>query len=163
MNEKHIELEEVDGGLEPMEELSPVLPAMNVIAHASPLMEPEPNLIADEQLLGIYDEMVNQIRQDRVEASDILNHFADMVMNEGDSSSASKEAIVQLLKLKMDSSNNLGKVADLMTRVKLREKNDFPRYLNAQQTNHINIGDGGAKKELLRTLNKSKKKIDHKE
>ncbi len=139
----------------------PMLPGMNVTVPQTTAPEEE-SLIGDEMLLGIYSEILNTIRQDRVEISDILNNFCDMVLNEGDSSSASKEAIVQLVKTKMDASDKMAKVADLMTRIKLKERDTFPRYLNARQENTINIGDGSAKKELLRQLSVAQKKAKNK-
>jgi hypothetical protein len=41
--------------------------------------------------------------------------------------------------------------AELMTRVKLRERDTFPRYLAASQTNNINIG----LIDLFKPLNKN--------
>jgi hypothetical protein len=75
-----------------------------------------------------------------------------MVMNDGESSSASKEAIVNLLKIKSETNDKMAKVADLMTRIKLKEKDTFPRYLAAQQQNHITIESG--KRDVLKSINK---------
>jgi hypothetical protein len=130
---------------------------MNVAVPQIPAQEEQNNLISDDMILGIYSEVLNTIRQDRVEVSDILNNFCDMVMNDGDSSSASKEAIVNLVRAKLDSSDKMAKIADLMTRIKLRDRDTYPKYLNATQENTINIGDG-AKSELLRRLNQAQKK-----
>ena len=115
-------------------------------------------LISDECILDVYGEAKDIIIQDRQEASEILNQFLELVMNGGDGSSASKEAVVQLIKAKMDSADKLIKIADLMTRIKLREKDTYPRYLNATQENTINIGEGSAKKELLKRLGIARKK-----
>jgi hypothetical protein len=108
-------------------------------------------------MLGLYSEIVEMTRVDRDETSELLNNFIDLVFNGGDGSSASKEAIVQLMKLKMDSANNIAKVADLMTRVVLRDRttsDESKPWLNAHQSNTINIS--GDKKELLKILNKKK-------
>ena len=75
-----------------------------------------------------------------------------MVMNEGDASSASKEAIVNLLKIKSDTSDKMAKIADLRTRMKMKERDTFPRYLAAQQNNKIIIE--GSKREMIKSINK---------
>jgi hypothetical protein len=75
-----------------------------------------------------------------------------MVLNDGDASSASKEAIVNLLKIKSDTSDKMTKVADLMTRIKLKDKDTFPRYLAAQQNNKVIIE--GSKREMIKSINK---------
>ncbi len=113
------------------------------------------NLIQDDQLLGVYGEMLDLARKDRIEAAGILNDFLEMVVNGGDSSSASKEAIVQLLKIKNDAVNTMGKVADLMTRVKLREQNTMPDYLRGKEPDD--------RKHLIKQLNKEVKKVKRNE
>jgi hypothetical protein len=75
-----------------------------------------------------------------------------MVMNDGDASSASKEAIVNLLKIKSDISDKKAKIADLETRIKLKEKDTFPRYLAAHQQNNVVIE--GSKREMIKSINK---------
>jgi len=69
-----------------------------------------------------------------------------------DASSASKEAIVNLLKIKTDTADKMAKIADLMTRIKLKERDTFPRYLAAQQNNKVIIE--GSKREMIKSLNK---------
>lgn len=138
------------------EDIDQIIPAMNVSLPQQ--QEEEESIVGGQMLLGIYSEILDTIRKDRGEISDILNNFCEMVMNEGDSSSASKEAIVNLVRAKLDSSDKMAKIADLMTRVNLKEKDTFPRYLSAKQENTINIGDSGAKQELLRRINKAAKK-----
>ena len=81
-----------------------------------------------------------------------MSTFLEMVINDGDASSASKEAIVNLIKIKSDTSDKMSKVADLMTRIKLKEKDTFPRYLSAQQNNKVVIE--GSKRDLLKSINK---------
>lgn len=75
-----------------------------------------------------------------------------MVINDGDASSASKEAIVNLVKIKSDTADKMSKVADLMTRIKLKDKDTFPRYLAAQQNNKVVIE--GSKRDLLKSISK---------
>lgn len=137
------------------EDLDKLMPSMNV---GLPEETEETALITDEALMGVYGEIMENIREDREQVEGILQQFAEMVINSGDSSSSSKEALVNLLKMKTDTADKMSKVADLMTRLKLKEKDTFPRYLAAKQNNTINISDGGSKKKLIQALNKAAKK-----
>ena len=114
------------------------------------------NIVSDEQLVDVYQEVLENIRQDRKQTEEFINNFADLVINEGDSTSASKEALVNLLKLKHDTSDKMAKIADLMTRIKLKDKDTFPKYLAANQNNTININSGNNKRQFLESLNKKK-------
>lgn len=140
-----------------MQELNEVMPAMNVNV-PTVNEEAEPSLITDDALLGVYGEILDNIRSDRKEIDNLLSNFVEMVINEGDSTSASKEALVNLVKIKSESADKMAKIADLMTRVKLKERDTFPRYLAAHQNNTINIGDNGNKRELLKQIERAKKK-----
>lgn len=111
-----------------------------------------PPVVEDTELKGLYQEIIDNCRKDREGADEILTNFLDMVMNDGDASSASKEAIVNLMKIKSDTSDKMSKVADLMTRLKQKEKDTFPKYLAAQQNNSVVIE--GSKREMLKSINK---------
>ena len=108
--------------------------------------------INDNDLLNIYSEIMGDLRNDRKEIDCLLNNFVEMVMNEGDSSSASKEAVVNLIKVKSDIADKMTKIADLMTTLRLKDKS--VSKLTANQTNHIHITD---KRNLLETINNLKK------
>lgn len=136
------------------EDIAQIIPPMG--AAMPPVPEQKQGLVTDEMLLGVYGEMLDLIRKDREETSDLLNQFLDMIMNEGDGSSAAKEAVVQLMKIKVDGVSNMKGVADLMTRVYAKDRDTFPKYLNSSQTNNISIG-GDGKKDLIKILNKRKK------
>ena len=133
-----------------------LIPTMNVNDVAEP---PEEQIVENDDLLGLYQEILENCRKDRENTDEILVNFVEMVMNEGDASSASKEAIVNLLKIKSDTSDKMSKVADLMTRIKLKERDTFPRYLAAQQNNKVVIE--GSKREMIKSINKlaQKKKL----
>lgn len=113
-------------------------------------------IVSDNDLINIYDDIVDMVTKDREEVSEVLGNFVNMVMNEGDGSTSSKEAIVNLLKMKMDTADKLSKVADLKTRVKLKERSTFPAYL--AQHNTYNLGDKLDKRAMLEKLNKPKGK-----
>jgi len=143
------------------EDMRELMPSMNVGVPQKQAEDDEekPSIVSDEQLLGVYGEILGNIRDDRKEVDQILSTFTDMVLNEGDATTSSKEAMVNLLKMKTDLADKMSKVADLMTRVKLKERDTYPRYLSASQNNTINIGDN-QKRALLQALNKKTKKED---
>ena len=139
-------------------EIDGLIPSMNVNLPVENAEDPEQSiLVSDEALLGVYAEVLTNIREDRLEVDQILSNFVDMVINEGDSTTSSKEALVNLLKMKMDSADKMAKIADLMTRIKVKDRDTFPRYLAANQNNTINIGDNGQKRALLEAINKAAK------
>jgi len=106
---------------------------------------PKP-LIEDEKISGMFEDAVLQIKMDRDEVGELLDQFKDMVLNGGDATTSSKEAVVNLMKLKMDTSDKLAKVLDLAVRT--RGVNTMPRWLAQQQNNTINIGEAAPKKTL---------------
>lgn len=138
------------------DEFSELIPKMNVGVPAS--MSDVSNLIEDEDLLESYDEIMGWLREDRKQVSEFIDNMADMVINEGDATSASKEALVNLVKMKTDLADKAAKIADLKTRVKLKERDTFPRYLAASQNNTINIGQSSSRRSLIEAVNKAKKK-----
>lgn len=142
-------------------EISDLVPQMSVNVPAK-VDDKEDNLIEDETLLNLYDEILVNLRGDRKELDDILSNFLNMVINEGDATTSSKEAVVNLLKIKTDTADKMTKIADLMTRIKMKDRDTFPRYLAAHQNNTINIGDG-SKRALLEAINKAKKESTRKE
>jgi hypothetical protein len=127
------------------------VPPMNV-AVAQPV---EPASIQDSDLQTIYAEILDDLRSDRKEVDILLNNFVEMIMNEGDSSSSSKEAVVNLVKVKTDIADKKAKVADLMTSLRLKDKQ--MSKVTANQTNHIHITD---KRSILETLTKARKAKD---
>lgn len=139
-----------------------LLPSINKVQEMIP--EKPECIVKDEEIVGLYKEILENCRKDRQHADEILTNFLDMVMNDGDASSASKEAIVNILKIKTDSADKMAKIADLMTRVKLKDTDTFPKYLAAQQNNKVVIES--SKRDTLKSvnklLNKSKKGGDDK-
>jgi rubrerythrin len=99
--------------------------------------------------MGLYGEILEDLRSDRKEVDAILSNFVEMVMNEGDSTSASKEALVNLAKLKSEIAIGKSKIADLMTSLKIKERH--VSKINATQNNNITITD---RRNLIETINK---------
>lgn len=161
MNDKELKVEIIEEGYDEFDyiDVEKLLPSMNLSTEMIPHEEKE-SIIKDDSLLGLYGEILENCREDRSKADEILSNFLEMIINDGDASSASKEAIVNLLKIKSDTSDKMSKVADLMTRVKLKEKDTFPRYLAAQQNNKVVIE--GSKRDLLKSISKITNKKEEK-
>lgn len=121
------------------------------------------DIVSDQMLLGIYSEILDNVRQDRSEIDEYLGRFADMVINEGDATTSSKEAVVNLIKMKTDQSDKMSKIADLMTRVKMKEK-DVSKFITKQNGDVINIGNNGpSKRALLEQIEAAAEKSRRKE
>lgn len=118
----------------------------------------ESDIISDDMLLGIYGEILNNIREDREAMTDVLGNFKEMVFNEGDASNASKEAIVKLLEDRNKANDSMSKIAEQMTRIKLKDR-DTSRFITKQDGQVVNIGDTSSKtlrKNLIEEINKTK-------
>ena len=105
-------------------------------------------------------EILTNIRDDRKQVSDYLDNIAEMVINGGDATTASKEALVNLVKIKTDLQDKMLKALDQMGR--LKSKNYFAgsgAHMNAVQQNNYNISktEDINRKELIRAINHAKK------
>ena len=118
------------------------------------------NLVTDDSLLSIYGEVLGKLRGNLDQQEELLQNFSEAVINQGDSSTSSKEALVNLAKLKVDTIDKMTKIADLMTRVKLRQPDTYKPYMNKGDvgSNTINIYDqsGINKRALLDSFHKGK-------
>ena len=135
-----------------------LLPPMTIsVPQTGPV--PEQNqLISDEQYLGFIDEIMTNMREDRKQVSDFIDTFSDMVLNDGDATTSSKEALVNLINTKVNLQDKMLKAADLMTRLKL--KNPYA-YSGPLQQNNINIGSENTefnRKDIIKAINAAKKK-----
>jgi hypothetical protein len=140
-------------------DLQDMIPQMNVSLPLDQSQEIK-CLIGDDQLLGIYDEIMHNFRRDRKEVSRLAKEFADMVVNGGDGSSSSKEALVNLLKLKNDTSDKMVKIADLMTRLKMKSPDTYKPYLTAKQENKTTINITG-RRNLLKKIEQATKEDEN--
>ena len=87
-----------------------------------------------EELVMIYHEVMQDIREDRKEIDNSYNNFCNMVFNESDATSASKEALVNLLKLKSDTTDKKTRVLEVLARLLLK---DQPKTVTATQNNEF--------------------------
>jgi hypothetical protein len=139
------------------EEIKNLIPQMNVSVPAE-IQEKEQSLVSDEELLGIYGEIIKNLRDDRSQIDECFVEFKEMVINGGDASSASKEALVNLLKIKTETTDKMSKVADLMTRIKLKSPDTYKPYLSAKQENKTTINITNSKRQLLKSIQQAAKK-----
>jgi len=141
------------------EDIESMVPKMNVALSAN--VEQKEMLISDEQYLDVINGILTDIKEDRKQVSDYIDNFAEMVINEGDATTSSKEALVNLVKIKSDLQDKMLKAADLMTRLKLKNTYAYSGpHLNALQQNNFNIGSETefSRKELIKAINQAKKK-----
>lgn len=137
-------------------DIESLMPTMNV---SVPETMRKPDLISDDQLTDIYDEILGMLRKEHEQVTDYIDNFAEMVINQGDSTTSSKEALVNLVKIRTDIPDKMVKIADLMTRLKMKDPNTYKPYLTANQTNNVVIGDTtGERRALLEHIKKAKKK-----
>jgi len=111
-------------------------------------------LITDELLMGLYMELLAEIKNDRIEVDNLLQNFTDMVFNGGDVSSSSKESVVNLAKIKSDILDKKTKVADLLTSLKIKQKNQLKVTTNNNSPININ------RRSIIEALREEKIKED---
>jgi cell division ATPase FtsA len=141
-----------------LEELE--LPQMNVSVPAQPPSDVSA-LISDSKYLDFLDEIMGNIREDRQQVSEYIDNIANMVINDGDATTSSKEALVNLFKIKTDLQDKMLKTAELMTRLKVKNTYAYSGpHLNAMQQNNFNIGSDTEldRKDIIKAFNNAKKK-----
>lgn len=147
--------EEIDIVKEAMVGFSePIAPANNQV-QTKPIEDLPVKIITEDALLGIYGEIMDNLRTDRAELTGYIDTFAEAIVNDGDATTSSKEAFVNLLKIKTDLNDKQAKIADLMTRVVLKERDTYKPYLN---NNTINISADTNKRDLLKHIDRVQKK-----
>jgi hypothetical protein len=160
-------VEKVDVELEPEVEdvLRPSelpLPAMNVGLPAQAPGKEEKPLVTNDEMVDMYKKIMNHCEDDRNEANDLFQCLKDMVINDGDASHSTKEAMIQSLRIRCETTDKQTKVMDLLMRYILKDRDTFPRYLAANQENNI-IFKGGSKRSFLEKLEKQKaRKVEDK-
>ena len=119
------------------------------------------SIVSDEALLGVYGEIMDNLRSDREQVSDLVDTFSNMVLNDGDGSTSSKEALVNLIKTKIEASDKMTRIADLMTRIKLKQPDTFQPWMGKGKEkggNTINIYDSSGinRKSLMEKIQKER-------
>lgn len=134
----------------------------NIIKPELPEQPQEMSIISDESLLGVYGEIMDNLRTDRDQVSNLVDTFSNMVLNDGDSTTSSKEALVNLLKTKIEASDKMAKIADLMTRIKLKQPDTYQPWMGKGKDKNgptINIYDSSGinRKSLMERIQKEKR------
>jgi len=140
------------------EELAPSQAEVAAAAEEAPK---DISIVSDDALLGVYGEIMDNLRSDREQVSELLDTFSNMVLNDGDSTTSSKEALVNLLKTKIEASDKMTRIADLMTRIKLKQPDTYQPWMGKGKEkggNTINIYDAGGinRKSLIERIQKEK-------
>ena len=127
-------------------------PSLNVNI-GLPTESPKSDIVKPEEIIIINNEILKDIRDDQEELADVIKMFKEMVINEGDATAASKEALVNLLKIKSETADKKTKVLDIMLRAFLKEKeNLFPKYLAAYTNQHNEYKiNTSAKRDLIKS------------
>lgn len=119
--------------------------------------ESKKELVAPEKLLNYFDTIFADIEESSKITKEVLDNFMEMIMNKGDASSSSKEALVNLLRLYSETSDKKTKVVDLMMRAYLKESNTFPKYLAAHQHNEFKISsDTSEQRKIIKSIQAEK-------
>lgn len=126
------------------------IPNMNVTINDSEEVVPE--IATSNQIISVCEEILTDIRENTKEIDETLKSFTEMVMNEGDATTSSKEAVVNLLKLKAEQSDKKTKIADILVNAFLKQKYTQPKIFSAHQHNEFNIEDGSKKRKFLKGI-----------
>jgi len=113
-------------------------------------------LVSDDLLMTLYMELLTEIKNDRIEVDNLLQNSTDMVFNGGDVTSSSKESVVNLAKIKSDILDKKTKVADLLTSLKIKQKNQLKGSLNNSTPININ------RRSIIEALQEEKNKLEEK-
>ena len=147
-----------NSSIESAGEMKQQMPMMEInVGNNSLQKKDEKEIVTDDTMIGLGAEILDIMRDDRKEIDELLVSFVNMVINDGDASTSSKEALVNLMKMKSDCAVNMTRMYDLMARIKMRDRS-IPEVV-AKQVNKFNIGGNGAsKRKMLETLAKEAKK-----
>jgi hypothetical protein len=155
MKEKYMEIEQETETKDDFVDKAKNAPPITItVENKLPTVQDHP-LVEDEYLLDLYKEILEDVRVDRIEVDGLLSNFTDMVFNGGDVSGSSKEAVVNLVKIKTDILDKKTKIADLLTSLKIKEKNSSKSSTN--QANHIHITDRRSIIEAVNSIAKKEK------
>lgn len=132
-----------------MSDEKPNLPALDTGSGLLAEIPPDSHqIVQGDQLIGYYTEILHDIKEDRDEVSKILDNFNDMLVNQGDATHSTKEALVNLVKIKSEIADKKTRVLDLLLRSFNRDRS-IPGYIAKNM--QVNI-DNSSKRNLLTRL-----------
>ena len=140
------------------------VPVPPVVAQgAGPVQPTKANVVGplfeDDELLSLASETLNNMRGDRKQLDTLISNFVEMVFNEGDSTTASKEALVALMVAKTNMSDKQMKLLEMIAKFKLKEMADAPKTVTVQENYHF----GGSRRSFLDHIDKRIKKKKNEE
>ena len=109
-------------------------------------------LVQPEEIVGLVKIVMTDIEGEKNEIQEAYTNFAEMVFNAGDATSASKEALVNLLKLKSDLIDKKARMLEMMMKV---YKTEGPKTVTAHQHNDFHVHD---KRKLFNELDREETK-----
>jgi|SRR5581483_2081030 len=113
-----------------------------------PVEQQKNELVQAEQIVSLYQSILGELETEKEEINDVFNDFCELVFNGGDSTSSSKEAVVNLLTLRSNLIDKKTKIFELF--LKTYQK-DGPKV---NQYNDIHITD---KRKLFAQLDQEQK------
>lgn len=131
--------------LKPSQEILPSV-AMNINTNSP--TETKNEIVQADQIVSLCQDVLSDIAVEKEEITNYQNNFSEMVFNAGDATSASKEALVNLSKLKSDLIDKKTRVMEML--LKAFQK-DGPKVVTAHQHNDIHISD---KRKLFQELDR---------
>lgn len=134
-------------------ETTPVQNGPTMQVNVSPKSENE-NLVPDEKVVGLMDEVLDGLRDERKEASKYIEDLYDMIINGGDATSATKEAFVNLVRAKRETTSEMARVLDLMIRLKMKDKSLPPVVTQQINEFHTRPKKSSVMEKLRRKGNK---------
>ncbi len=124
-----------------------VIPSVALNVNVAPA-ENKNEIVQADQIVSLCQDVLSDIATEKDEISQTFNNFSEMVFNAGDATSASKEALVNLLKIRSDLVDKKTRVMEMMLRA---FQKDGPKTVTAHQHNDIHISD---KRKLFQELDK---------
>jgi len=134
------------------------LPSMSVSVGAIQTKEDQLPVITNDKMISLYSEILDYIRDDRKEASEAYDMIKNMVVNEGDATEGSKEAMVNMLKLRHETSDKMTRVMDLLMRVILKDRSTYQPFLNQENKIIINAKQQRNTRSFIEKLLEEEKK-----
>lgn len=104
-------------------------------------------LFEDDDIKKMHNEIISSIKDEAASIDSVIDYFHEVVVDNGDASSASKEALVNLIKLKSDLIDKMSKVYSEMIKTKAKA----PVKITASQKNFY-----ASTKELLQEIENEK-------
>lgn len=109
--------------------------------------EQEVPIFDNDEIRQMHFHILENIKNDSENLDTVINYFHEVVVDNGDASNSSKEALVNLIKIKTDLNDQMTKIYSEM----LKTKNKSVK-INASQKNYIYAST----KELLQELENEK-------